>query len=326
MTFALVAVAAMAGCSGYPDFIECNDDTSCYAGGRCIVNPQSGNQFCTYDDPSCPSGTRWSDNDVEDGISGECVAESVPLDGGIVDAPAGQDSMQPDAGPDASVVPEGMVDVPAGAFSMGCNVVAGCSAYPDMLPFHVVTLSRYAIDRLEVSVTEYYDCLDASVCTIVPTGITDPNSTMPVRVAWQGASQYCAWQGKRMPTEAEWEKAARSYDGRQYPWGDVPPTCELVNFTDCTPDALHTVDSHAVGASVYGALNMAGNIWEWVADYHAADYYANSPTTDPQGPATGTNRVNRGGDYLDGNQHIRTWYRRSFAPTSGAGFRCAVSL
>ncbi len=322
---AATSLAALVGCPGTPDFIECRDGESCFEGGQCLANLETGHQFCAYEDPSCPSGMRWSDLDVEDGISGECVDETIPLDGGLDGTPQDATPVDADANP-GPVVPVGMVDVTAGNFSMGCNVVAGCGPYADMLPYHVVTLSRFAIDRAETSVAEYYACLDAGVCTVVPTGITDRTSMLPVRVTWQGASTYCAWRGRRMPTEAEWEKAARSYDGRQYPWGDVPPTCELVNFTDCSPDELHAVNSHAVGASVYGAINMAGNMWEWVADYYAADYYATSPATDPQGPATGTNRVNRGGDYLDGATHIRTWYRRSFAPTVGAGVRCAISL
>src|SRR5262245_32943762 len=112
---------------------------------------------------------------------------------------------------DAVAVPTGMVLVPAGAFGMGCNVVAGCGPYPGMTPYHEVTTRAFAIDREETSVASYYECLNAGVCTEIPTGVTEPTSDLPVSVSWQGAVAYCAYQQKRLPTEAEWEKAARSY-------------------------------------------------------------------------------------------------------------------
>jgi formylglycine-generating enzyme len=315
--WAVVAVGSLLlGCSSHPDFIECRDETSCFDGGECLVNPATGNQFCAYPDAVCKSGMRWSENDVEAPFGGECVG--VSIDAGI-DAP-----IDIDAGD--AVVPEGMVEVPAGSFSMGCNVVAGCKAYSSMLPYHQVTLHRFAIDRTEVSLAEYGACVEAGACTTAPVGNTDLTSTLPVKVPWQAAAIYCAWKGRRLATEAEWEKAARSYDGRNYPWGDVPPTCELARFTECMPRQYDAIDSHADGASVYGAVNMAGNMWEWVADWYAADYYAESPVSDPAGPATGTARVLRGGDYLDGATMIRVWYRRQFDPEDAAGIRCALTL
>lgn len=245
------------------------------------------------------------------------------------DAPP--DALAADDAPiDAVVIPPGMVDVPAGAFRMGCNLPAGCGPVPDALPFHEVTLSRYAIDRAEVSRADYAACAAASVCTEPPSGGLDAGSSLPVQASHAAAVTFCAWRSKRLPTEAEWEKAARSYDARSYPWGDLAPTCSLARYSACTPNMLDPVDSHPLGASPYGAVNMSGNQWEWTADWYSATYYQTGAGTNPPGPTAGSERVVRGGDYLDGgsgSQHLMTWYRRKFAPTENyVGFRCAVSL
>lgn len=233
---------------------------------------------------------------------------------------------------DSSVMPPpGMVLVPAGQFRMGCNVPAGCGTVPDALPFRDVTLSRFAIDRLEVSRAQYAACVAAGACIVPPLGGLDPSSYLPVQVTYASASAYCTWLQKRLPSEAEWEKAARSHDERFYPWGDIGPTCTEARFVSCTPNMMDPVDSHPGGASPYGALNMSGNQWEWVADWYAGNFYQTGTNVNPTGPATGTERVVRGGDYLDGatggTPHLMSWYRRKFAPSDNSvGFRCAVGI
>jgi formylglycine-generating enzyme required for sulfatase activity len=209
-------------------------------------------------------------------------------------------------------VTDDMVAVPSGGFEMGCHMATDPSCEPDELPYHVVDLAAFHIDRTEVTEAAY--------------GM-DPASQKPVtNVSWFQADAFCKSLGKRLPTEAEWEKAARGTDDRVYPWGNDAPTCELANFKDCG-EVVGDVGMHPAGASPYGALDMAGNVAEWVADWYGSDYYATSPAADPTGPSDGTNKVTRGGDYSRSATDIRVAVRREPPPgdvESEKGFRCAA--
>jgi serine/threonine-protein kinase len=205
---------------------------------------------------------------------------------------------------------------------MGCNT---CDA--DEAPAHVVTLRAFSLDLTEVTQGQYAACVN-SACT-VPAANWDPvaKGTFPVvNVTWDQAVAYCTWAGGRLPTEAEWEKAARGADGGTFPWGNGAASCALANTFGCG-NVTEAVGAHPTGASPYGALDLAGNVWEWVADWYDASFYASAPSVDPTGPTTGTTRVYRGGSAGNDASLARASNRAStYNPAvggSGLGFRCA---
>jgi formylglycine-generating enzyme required for sulfatase activity len=326
------ALTALAGCPRDPAFIECRDVTSCerFPGGVCLENPATGHQFCTYPDTQCPSGTRWSDLDVEDSISGMCV---------VIGQDAGVDAMPIDAAVDALPSPDamtgepGMVIVPAGIFLRGCNAATGddCTGqFLDELPYSEITLTGFWIDETEVTQAAYKLCVDAAACTN-PSGNYNPvnRPTYPVsNVTWQQSVDFCTWAGKRLPTEAEWEKAARGTDGRKYPWGNLAPTCDRAHYLDCVDGSVSAipVGSKPQGNSQYGARDMGGNVLEWVNDWYSNQYYQLAPAQNPPGPTTGTWKVDRGGSWGYGIGYLRTSDRYNVMPTTALdqqGFRCA---
>lgn len=210
---------------------------------------------------------------------------------------------------------EGMVRVPSGSFRMGCNHANwDCSRAIDSVPLHDVFLDTYEIDLTEVSVAQYRQCVSDGVCE-PPIQLEHYPSTKgctywsdedledhPVScVTWDQAATYCEWAGRRLCTEAEWEKAARGTDGRTFPWGEEPQSCNYAVIWEteglgegCGTGGTMPVGSIPDGASPYGALNIFGNVMEWVADWYQEDYYVSSPTHNPQGPSSGSERVARG--------------------------------
>jgi serine/threonine-protein kinase len=215
--------------------------------------------------------------------------------------------------------------VPAGEFRMGSE-----NGNSDEKPVHSVTLDAYWIDQNEVTNSMYAVCLKAGICQ--DTGsklITDPAyaSSPVVDISWNKAKIYCEWAGRRLPSEAEWEKAARGTDERQYPWGNEDPTCDRVNFSTCS-GKTDPVGSHPAGASPYGALDMAGNVWEWVADRYDGTYYQDSPASNPLGPETPEYRVLRGGSWNYYDLDVRSTRRDRYFPSFAShvtGSRCATS-
>jgi len=225
-----------------------------------------------------------------------------------------------------------MVTIPAGEFQMGCtDDLGGCMEGGMDLPAHAVVLSAFEMDKTEVTQAAYAKCVAAGACNR-PNGksyVPASKPTFPVaEVSWDQAAKYCAWVGKRLPTEAEWEKAARGTDARMYPWGDAPPTCAIATFEGCG-DGPRPVGSTPAGASPYGALDLAGNVQEWVADLFSSSYYADGPERDPGGPVRGDSGHSvRGGGYTYDAWHLRSAVRLwdPGAPADDLGFRCARTL
>ena len=226
-----------------------------------------------------------------------------------------------------------MVTIAAGAFMMGCNQTFDSECETDELPYHEVAVPTFRIDRTEVTAEAYQTCIASGVCsppaTIDATCPWDPatRGAFPVTcVEHAQAVTYCASLGKRLPTEAEWERAARGLDGRIYPWGNQLPDCTLALSSECGAEPA-PVGSLPAGATATGVLDMAGNIAEWVADWYDAAYYATFPNDNPLGPDSGTGRSLRGGAFFFDRSKLRTSNRGAQDPVEerfSVGFRCAA--
>ena len=234
-----------------------------------------------------------------------------------------------------------MVLVPAGPFTMGSN-----DGLPAERPEHVVTLDAYVIDRYEVSLQLYRKFLQAARYDAPPTWDDEAAETVgdrpAVGMSWEDAAAYCAWAGKRLPTEAEWEKAARGTDGRRYPWGPMQPFVDIANYNRgvWVSEAITLVSVaggvegmsvchglKAGGRSPYGLHHMAGNAAEWIADWYDRTYYGKSPDKNPTGPANGEKRVIRGGSWADLPVALSASARVAAEPgfqDRTIGFRCAM--
>ena len=219
--------------------------------------------------------------------------------------------------------PASMVDVPAGWFLMGQDDGPRSSR-----PQRMVYLDAYAIDRTEVTNAAFAAYVQET--GLRPEGWNDEvaatHGDFPVvALLWREADAYCRWVGKRLPTEAEWEKAARGTDGRIYPWGNSWDPGRA-NTVEAALEGPLPVGSLPGGASPYGAMDMAGNATEWVADTFDFDYYSRAPDRNPPGPSQVMDHVLRGGSWAAPAEHAQTFFRdssHSARPNSRVGFRCA---
>ena len=327
---------------------NCPDDCGCAEGDVCV------DAACCS--PNCDAKKCGSDGCG--GLCGDCTGlQEECVDGLCVCQPA----CQPwNCGPDGCgggcgqcgkheeciSTPAGwrctsaMVPVPAGNFWMGCNNCAGstvndASCADDEYPYHEVYLDAYEIDKTEVTADHYAACESAGGCT--PAGTQDPTCTWqkvgmgdhPINCAtWDQVGEYCSWAGKRLCTEAEWEKAARGdceknggpsnckAQSRKYPWEEGTPGCELAVMNECDGDTQNVCSCSPKGDSPYGLCDMAGNVWEWVSDGYQKDYYCADPAAadypdcqqcswpgspqpwaNPPGPVDCSIRVYRGGSF-----------------------------
>ncbi|MBF0274373.1 MAG: SUMF1/EgtB/PvdO family nonheme iron enzyme [Nitrospinae bacterium] len=260
-----------------------------------------------------------------------------------------------------------MVEVPAGWFKMGSN-----DSGDDEKNLHNVYLDGFMIDKYETTASQYAEFLNSEgnagkylaqngyncdSCTIMYEGVEEkyyknvPGKQLEQKrtvqkfkarkgfenkpanyVNWYGADAYCRWVGKRLPTEAEWEKAARGTDGRKYPWGNKEPgnnhalaVYDFDGHEERVSD-LQEVNSLSEGKSPYGAYHMAGNMWEWVNDWYDGSYYRKGEVENPKGPSNGSFRVLRGGSWFNNMYVIRTSFRYNFSPFFtyfNYGFRCS---
>ncbi len=338
----VVDVISLCGCAGKecgPDGCgvvcgACGNGFACVL-GQCLSLSACGDGICSVgeDYSGCPAdctcvpaclGKECGD----DGCGGSCggcgASEVCNQNLGLCEA----DSCWPDCGDE--------VLIPAGNFWMGCNVAVDPYCYTNGFPYHEVYLDGYYIDHTEVTVDAYSACVAAGGCTAPPFispycnwGVAG-RGLHPVNcVTWQQVYEYCAWAGKRLPTEAEWEKAARGTDGRKYPWGNETATCEYAvtyeNGCGCGIDSMMPVCSKSpAGDSPYGLCDMAGNVLEWTADWYLSNYYSTSPASNPTGPISGSTRVYRGGWFCGGP--LQVTYRFDTNPLYGGfgfGGRCA---
>jgi len=254
----------------------------------------------------------------------------------------------------------GMVQIPAGRFQMGMSfdqvskILKKCTRvdkncarwwFKDEMPRHNVYVNKYWIDIYEVSNQKYLEFVKATghrpalddTCETEAcwqgnlwkgSGFPDKIRNQPVtQVNWHDAAAYCKWRGKRLPTEAEWEKAARGLSGNMYPWGNAAPPGKATYRRKWRGESTLTdVGSYPNGVSVYGVHDMAGNVWEWVADWYDRNYYKKKINSNPKGPKNGKFKVVRGGSWVNYADTLHSAFRRWSRPEvrfNDTGLRCA---
>ncbi len=216
--------------------------------------------------------------------------------------------------------------IPASQFTMGNGDFNA--------PVHTVALDPYWIYATKVTNRMYAQCVALGVCAPPAQELGGPVFNNPeyanhpvVGVTWEQAQAYCAWAGGTLPTEAQWEKAARGENGATYPWGEEKPACDILNYAFCN-GRVSEVAAFKDGVSPYGAYDMAGNVFEWVADWYSESYYKESPSANPTGPATGEYRVIRGSSFESYPDQIASAIRHFNAGGNhrrDIGFRCVVT-
>lgn len=282
------------------------------------------------------------------------VVEAQPVEAAPAPSSPTASAPMPNSTPAA---PPGMVLVSAGPYWTGCDLGKDTMCRQDEGAWRQVTLDDYYIDIYETTVDAYTQCVkegacddrhmsgfegkggewnESQYCNYAKPG----KGNHPINcVGWYQADAFCKWTGKRLPTEAEWEKAARGTDKRRYPWGDEALTCEYAvtneandqTMKGCGVNSTFPVGSKPKGVSPYGVHDIVGNVWEWTADWYDPTYKLGAqPASNPTGPASGTHKIGKGGCWGSGNPwNSRVSWRHHYAPTYRSnvrlGFRCAMS-
>ncbi|MGZ8365402.1 MAG: formylglycine-generating enzyme family protein [Nitrospira sp.] len=255
----------------------------------------------------------------------------------VADAQSLQAVVAPPKGKDRAP----MVEIPSGSFPMGVPP-GDRDGGRDEYPRHEVLLDTFWIDQFEVTNGRYVEFVK-SAGHRVPQNPTNPTRNLwqgdsiteslaerpVINVDWFDADAYCKWAGKRLPTEAEWEKAAKGTSDRRFPWGNVEPTAKHLNYNQrwIGEKTLMPVGSYEAGKSPYGVYDVVGNVWEWVNDWYDARYYEKSPSKNPTGPQEGTKKVIRGAGWQNETPTVRIFTRVDSVPTmrnESTGFRCAA--
>ncbi|MEM6296240.1 MAG: SUMF1/EgtB/PvdO family nonheme iron enzyme [Myxococcota bacterium] len=319
MFLAAPACALLAGCFTDPPPATEGSSTSAAGSTTSGVDPETSADSSTTDDDASTGSTGLGTT----GSTGTGTTGSAGFDTDADDA----------TGLDGGCMPiPGMVCIPEGTFLRGS--AKDGPAPMDEQPQENITLSAFQIDRFEVTVSDYAECEAEGVCT---TRVSTVNTKDPCTVAnddpancvtWDQANTYCEWADKKLPTEAQWERAARGTSGDPFPWGINEPSCSLAVFDDCGTNSPAAVGSRSpTGDSPEGISDMAGNVFEWTADWYAPGAYVMDPNDNPVGPPTGRTRVMRGGFYGSPMHDIRTANRQEFMPEGASpaiGFRCAA--
>jgi iron(II)-dependent oxidoreductase len=324
--FRLIPLAAvlMSGCLEIPNTGEAGE--ACFRDQLCWQG-----YVCDRQTNRCVEATETDAGVAED-------QGGAARDDGVPDAGSTDTSIAIGCEPSPTGIGGDMCGVPAGAFMMGCNSDVDTECEQTERPYHSVAVPAFRIDQYEVTTSQYKECVTADVCEDEGTSGTACNYGFPERgihpmncVSWYQAKAYCDWARKRLPTEAEWEKAARGADGRKYPWGDDPFDCARAraDWLNCGNSSTGSVGSMPGGSSACGAEDMAGNVWEWVEDIWHYNYEG-APADGSAWLADGSQRVHRGGSWKTPSSFLRTSSRGADPPTgpdrnNESGFRCAWS-
>jgi iron(II)-dependent oxidoreductase len=225
-----------------------------------------------------------------------------------------------------SIALDDVVLIPAGWFTMGSDIGPASNQ-----PAHLVYISAFEIDRFEVTNNEFAEYVE--ITGNYPKAWSEEKPTLPpeypvVGILWREADRYCTWRNMRLPTEAEWEKAARGINALTFPWGNDWDQSRA-NVIDAGFEGPVEVDMYPTGQSPYGVYNMIGNVEEWVSDYFDPDYYKSSPCQDPKGPTKVLDHVLRGGSWASRIEHASAIFRNSshsVLPNYRVGFRCVSEV
>ncbi|GJL69541.1 MAG: hypothetical protein NPIRA06_21760 [Nitrospirales bacterium] len=306
-----------------------------FSGGPIIVNAKVVGMVMTNRGEFGLGITHKSLLNHLDGIGIEPRSVIDSANGGFVPDGAAKPASTPISLPKIKTGKNGapMVLVPAGEFTMGSPEGEWVADEP---PHHVVHLDNFYIDQYEVTVEQYEGFMTqknrANPEYWDQVQLNRDGQKPVVGINWNDAKAYCEWAGKQLPTEAEWEKAARGTDKRIYPWGDSKPNSSTANFgkdygsEKTYAEKIKVVGSYEQGKSPSGVYDMAGNVWEWVADWYAEDYYQASPKKNPQGPTSGKFKALRGGSWLNPPSDLRSASRNWSYPSRRSddlGVRCA---